>query len=126
VHFLGYWQDMGALMRALDVAAMSSDFEGTPLFAIESITHGVPIVSTRVGGIHEVLEDGRSVTLVPPREPAALARAIEVLLRDPERRAAQAAAASEVAPRFSIDAIAEEFGALYEGLFHDKNVRSRR
>jgi starch synthase len=79
-----------------------------------------------VGGIHEVLEDGRSVSLVPPRDPRALAAAIEALLRDPQRRAAQAAAASEVAPQFGIDAIAEEFGALYEGLFQDKNVRSSR
>jgi glycosyltransferase involved in cell wall biosynthesis len=125
VHFLGYWQDMGALMRALDVAAMSSDFEGTPLFAIECMAHRVPLVSTRVGGLHEVLEEGRSVTLVPPRDPAALAEAIEALLRDPERRRAQAAAAAEVAPRFEIESIAGEFGDLYERLIQDKNVRSR-
>jgi len=126
VHFLGYWQDLGALLRAVDVAAMSSDFEGTPLFAIECITHGTPLVSTKVGGIHEVLEEGRSVTLVPPRDPAALAGAIEALLRDPARRAAQAAEAAKVAPRFGIEAIANEFGGLYERLVHDKNVRSSR
>jgi len=126
VHFLGYWQDMGVLLRAVDVAAMSSDFEGTPLFAIECITHGAPLVSTRVGGIHEVLEDGRSVTLVPPRDPQALAEAIEALLLDSPRRAAQAAAAAAVAPRFGIEHVAGEFGALYETLTQAKRARSAR
>ncbi len=126
VHFLGYWQDMGTLMRATDVAAMSSDFEGTPLFAIECMTHGVPLVSTRVGGIHEVLEDGRSVLLVPPRDPTALAEALEVLLRDPERRSAQAAAAAEVAPRFGIAAVAHEFGELYDAMLTTARARSAR
>ena len=126
VHFLGYWQDMGVLMRAIDVAAMSSDFEGTPLFAIECMAHGAPLVSTRVGGIHEVLEDGHSVLLVPPRDPGALADALETLLRDPARRAAQAAAAAEVAPRFGIQSVAAEFGELYDRLIQDKHVRSSR
>jgi glycosyltransferase involved in cell wall biosynthesis len=123
VHFLGYWQDLGVLLGAVDVAAMSSDFEGTPLFAIECMAHGTPLVSTAVGGIHEVLEDGHSVLLVPPRDATALAGALETLLRDPGRRAAQAAAAAQKAPRYEIATITREFVELYEGLAADKLAR---
>ncbi|MEA2295731.1 MAG: hypothetical protein QOE86_3370 [Solirubrobacteraceae bacterium] len=116
VHFLGYRQDMTGFLRAIDVAAMSSDFEGTPLLLFECMAHGTPLVATDVGGIRDVLEDGRSVSLVPRRDPVALAGAIEALLRDAARRDQMARAAAEQLPRYEIDQVAEEFAALYERL----------
>jgi glycosyltransferase involved in cell wall biosynthesis len=116
VHFLGMRQDVPEILRSLDVAVMSSDFEGTPLFALECMAAGTPLVATRVGGLPDLIDDGHTGTLVPPRDPAALSAAIDELISDPERREAVAAAARERAKEFSIDRIAERFASLYESL----------
>jgi len=119
VHMLGWTEDVGGLLRAIDVAAISSDFEGTPLFALECMAHGVPLVSTDVGGIADVLEDGSSVLLVPRRDPGALAEALEALLADPERRRALATAGAERLRPLAIDRVAADFAGLYERLLTD-------
>jgi glycosyltransferase involved in cell wall biosynthesis len=116
VHFLGWWEDVGGVLKTIDVAAMSSDYEGSPLFALECMAHGAPLVSTDVGNVATLLGDGDGVSIVPPRDPSALAGAIERLLTDPERRKAQAAAAAERLPRYHIENVAKEFGELYERL----------
>jgi glycosyltransferase involved in cell wall biosynthesis len=116
VHFLGMRQDVPEILRSLDVAVMSSDFEGTPLFALECMAAGTPLVATRVGGLPDLVDDGVTGTLVPPRDPAALGAAIDELISEPDRRETIAAAARERAEDFSIDRIAERFGSLYESL----------
>jgi glycosyltransferase involved in cell wall biosynthesis len=82
VELLGFRTDVLELLRAVDVAVMSSHSEGGPLAIIEYMAVGTPIVATRVGGIPELVEDGVHGLLVPPREPEALAAAIEQLLDD--------------------------------------------
>lgn len=116
VHFLGWWQDVGGLLESAHVAAMSSDYEGSPLFALECMAHRTPLVSTDVGNVGNVLGDGHGVVIVPRRDPSALAAALGSLLRDPARRAAQAAAAAERLSRYEIANVAVEFGELYERL----------
>ncbi|HTE60109.1 MAG TPA: glycosyltransferase [Solirubrobacteraceae bacterium] len=123
VRFPGWWDDVSGLLRTADVAAMSSDYEGSPLFGLECMAHGIPLVSTDVGNIGTVLGEG--VTLVPPRDAAALAAALEGLLRDPARRAAQAAAAATRLSRYHIDNVALEFGALYERIVAENRQRRR-
>jgi len=108
---------VGGVLDAIDVATITSDREGAPLFAIECMAHRTPLVSTDVGNIGEVLDDGTGVTLVPRRDPVRLAAALEGLLRDPRQRAAQAAAAAERFQRYEIDNVAREFGALYDELY---------
>jgi glycosyltransferase involved in cell wall biosynthesis len=115
-HFLGLRDDVDAILAGVDVAAMSSNFEGTPLFAFECMAAGTPIVATAVGGLPDMLEDGRSAVLVPRRDPAALAAGIDGLLADPARRETLAAAASERLRPYRIDVVAERFGALYDEL----------
>jgi glycosyltransferase involved in cell wall biosynthesis len=116
VRFLGWWQDVGQLLETADVAAMSSDYEGAPLFALECMAHGAPLVSTDVGNVADLLGPGDGVLVVPPRDPAALARGLAELLRDPERRARQAEAAATRLPPYEIDSVVREFAALYERL----------
>jgi len=116
VHLIGHWEDVGGLLDAVDVAVISSDREGAPLFAIESMVHRTPLVSTDVGNVGDVLQDGREIRLVPRRDPTALATEIQGLLCDPARAKAQAAAAAVRADRYAIDRIAGEFAALYEQL----------
>jgi glycosyltransferase involved in cell wall biosynthesis len=124
VRFLGVRADIDAILRAADVAAMSSDFEGTPLVAYECIANRTPLVATAVGGLLDIVEDGRTGLLVPPRDPPALARALTSLLTDPPRRERIAAAAAEQWDRFTIEAVAGRFGALYETLAGEAGIPS--
>ena len=116
VHFLGHRDDVDAILRSLDVAALSSDFEGSPIFVLECMANGTPIVATEVGGIPQLVLDGETGVLVPPRDPEALADAVERLLADPERRAMLAAAATSKLADFTIDVVARRFADLYETL----------
>jgi glycosyltransferase involved in cell wall biosynthesis len=113
-HFLGVRDDVDALLAACDVAVISSHREGTPLFALECMAARTPLVATAVGGLPGLLGDG--AVFVPPRDPGALAAAIDRLLADPaERSALASAAAARLAP-YEVGAVAERFGALYEDL----------
>ena len=116
VHFLGERRDVTPILQTVDVGALSSDWEGMPLFVLECMTTGTPVVATNVGGLPELVEDDRTGLLVPPRDPAALARAIIALLADPERGQRLAGAAAERMHSYTIDAVAERFAALYEQL----------
>ena len=74
VHFLGLRDDVDSVLRAADVAALSSDYEGAPLFVYECLANGTPLVSTDVGGIPDAIVDGETGILVPKGDAAALAR----------------------------------------------------
>jgi type III pantothenate kinase len=76
---------------------------------------GVPLVGTTVGGIPEIVIDGVTGTLVPPRDPAALAFALERLLRNADARRAMGARARErVIREFSWHAVARRSATVYE------------
>jgi glycosyltransferase involved in cell wall biosynthesis len=123
VHFLGQRNDVDAIIRSLDVAVLSSDFEGKPLFVLECMANRTPIVATAVGGLPELIRDGETGILVPPRNPEALAGAVGLLLVDPKRRASLAAAAAEELSGFTIEAVALRFAELYETLADEAGVR---
>ena len=82
----GWRRDLPAIYRDLALLVVSSDNEGTPFSIIEAMAAGVPVVATRVGGIPDVVLDGETGVLVPPRDVEALAGAVAALLRDSERR----------------------------------------
>jgi len=104
-------------LRACDVAVLSSRIETTSLFALEAMASGKPLIGTRVGGIPELIEDGRTGILVEPGRPDELAEAICDLLASPERRLAMGAAGRErVVAGFTWRAIAERTAGLYESL----------
>jgi glycosyltransferase involved in cell wall biosynthesis len=116
VHFLGMREDIGVVLDGLDVAAMSSDFEGSPLFAFECMAHRRPLVSTAVGGITDVFEDGRTALLVPPGDSEALAKALNMLLRDRSLGERIAAAAHDELRNYTLERIVDRYAELYERL----------
>lgn len=116
IHFLGMREDIGGFLESLDVVAMSSDYEGAPLFLVECLAHGAPIVSTAVGGIPDMIEHGRTGLLVAPRDPGAMAAAIGELLDDAALRAQFSAAGSARAADFSLERVAARFAELYREL----------
>jgi glycosyltransferase involved in cell wall biosynthesis len=75
--------DIGALLETFRVYAFPSFHEGLPYSILEAMRAGCTIVSTSVGGIPEVMRDGKEGLLVPPKDPAALAGALDRLLSDP-------------------------------------------
>lgn len=87
VRFTGFVDDMGPIYSSLDVLVISSITEGLPLVVLEAMKHGIPVVSTRVGGIPEVIDDGVDGILVEPREADALFRAIESVILDDKKYA---------------------------------------
>ena len=118
VRLLGIRRDVPALLDALDVAVLSSDFEGSPLSVMEYMAAGKPVVSTRVGGLPELIEDGAHGVLVEPRSPEALAEAVGRLLRDPGEARRMGAAGREKQQReFSLDAMVRRVEQLYEELW---------
>jgi len=100
---------------ALDVFCLSSDSEGIPLTLLEAMAAGVPVVSTEVGGIPEVIEDGVNGCLVPPGAPESLAKRVDEILGDPARGAELAAKAREtVRTRFTAERMIRETEKIYE------------
>lgn len=89
---VGHVPDARALLSAADIFTLPSRHEGMPLAALEAMDARLPVVGTRVIGTAEVVDDGRTGLLVPPRRPGPLGEALAALLRDPERRARMAAA----------------------------------
>ena len=120
VHWLGMRNDGPVVLAGLDVAVMSSNFEGTPLFAFECMAARTPMVVTDVGGQRDIFENGRSAMIVPPRDPAAMADALEALLRDPERRRAVTEAAHERLAEFTVERAVERVEELYWRLLESK------
>lgn len=116
VRFLGYRNNAIDYVAAADVFCLSSIWEGVPLSAMEAILAGVPVVSTDVGGMPEIVTDRVSGRLVPANDPASLAGALRDVLTDPGRARAYAAAAMDhVAHRFSIDQMIAHLSTAYRG-----------
>ena len=114
VTLLGLRRDVPDLLAALDVAVVSSDFEGTPLAVLEYMDAGLPVVSTRVGGLPDLIGHGRHGLLVEPGDPGALAAAVGALLRNPERaRELGAAGRERRRSEFSIDRTVRTLEDLY-------------
>lgn len=85
VRLLGRRTDIADILPTLDLAVCCSDYEGSPLSIIEYMDAGRAVVSTAVGGVPDLIEDGVHGLLVEPRDPDAFAAAVAGLLRDPER-----------------------------------------
>ncbi len=84
--FTGFQPEVGRFLSALDVFVLPSDCEPFGLILIEAMARGAAVVATAAGGVPEIVRHGESGLLVPPRDPEALAAAVEELLADPERR----------------------------------------
>lgn len=117
VAFPGHRDDVHDVLRAMDIFVISSDHEGLPMVLLEAMALGVPVVSRAVGGIPEVIEDGKSGLLVGTAQPEALAVRCAALLADPgEREHIKALAKARVAAEFSAQRAADAVSRLYATL----------
>jgi glycosyltransferase involved in cell wall biosynthesis len=116
VRFVGTATPLVELLPLADLFVLPSETESFGLAALEALACGVPVVATAVGGIPEVVRDGETGLLVPPEDPAALARAIESLLADEPRRVTMARCAREDAlTRFSPEPAVTRYEGLLRG-----------
>lgn len=115
VHWMGFRNDVPAVMRSLDVLAFPSTMEGFGLAAVEAMAAGVPVVAARAAALPEVVEDGREGILVPPSDAKALAAALERLARDEAlRRSMGEAGEARVDRDFSEDVMVDRYEAVLE------------
>ncbi|MBI1398198.1 MAG: glycosyltransferase [Betaproteobacteria bacterium] len=102
------------LLAGTDVVLNPSRIDNAPVSIIEALASGVPVVSTNVGGIPFLVEDGRTALLVPPGEPEAMARAALAILQDAELRTRLVARGLEEVGRYSWENVREAMRATYD------------
>jgi glycosyltransferase involved in cell wall biosynthesis len=122
-HLLGERSDVSELMSAMDVFCLSSAWgEGFPNVIGEAMATGLPCVATDVGDSAIIVGD--TGKLVPPRDEDALAAGIESLLKisPEERRTLGASARARIEANYTLEAIMEQYAALYEKLITEKGV----
>jgi len=83
VFFLGYREDILAVIAESDIVACSSFYEALPRCLLEALSVGRPVVATDCGGIPEIIRDEETGLLVPPGDPESLANSILRLMNDP-------------------------------------------
>jgi glycosyltransferase involved in cell wall biosynthesis len=117
VVWAGIRHDMPDVYFASDVLAVTSDNEGTAVGAIEAHAVGLPVVSTRVGGMTAVVADGETGLLVEPQDEGGFAAALKkVLLDDQLRRRLGQRGAAHARSEFSLDRLIEDIDGLYRRL----------
>lgn len=117
VRFLGPVTEIPTFLGGIDIAVLCSRAEGLPNSILEYMAAGRAIVSTNVGGVPQLINNGREGLLVPPGDPEALANAIAALARDPHlAQRLGMAARRHVRAGFSMEARARKFEAFYQDL----------
>jgi len=117
VQMLGQRDDVPALLVAADALVLPSNWEGLPFSILEAMAAGLPVVASIVGGVPELVRDGVTGALVPPRDVPALARALAQLDADGARARAQGRAGFELAhARFSLGRMVDRYDAVIGGL----------
>lgn len=117
VQITGWLRDLLPLYSDLDVMALSSVNEGTPVTLIEALAAGCPVASTAVGGVPDLLENGKLGSLAPSEDAPALAAAVILALRQPPDAAPIRALMLE---RYGIDRLVSDLEILYKRLLEAK------
>jgi len=121
VQCLGLRRDLDALLDAADAFVLGSAWEGMPLALAEAMAMEKAVVATDVGGVRELV--GEAGALVPARDAAALAAAMDAVMRATEeaRRAQGSAARARIEACFSMDARADAWEAIYASVVREKS-----
>jgi glycosyltransferase involved in cell wall biosynthesis len=117
VVFTGYWRDVQKVYEGVNAVVVPSKSEGMPNVVLEAMVFGVPVLSTCVGGIPEIIEHGKNGMLVPPEDPAKLAEALLQIMTDGALAKRLASSArKELQTRFSTLERCEKIGRFYRQL----------
>lgn len=121
--FAGERRDIPDILAAADIFALTSVSEGLPISILEAMAVGLPVVATDVGGISELVADGKTGFLAPARSPREIANRLLRLLRDPDmRRTFGAAGKDRVMRSFSPEQMVLQTNNLYRQLLSAKTT----
>lgn len=123
-YFAGYRSDAGQLTREFDIFVLPSRDEGLPMALLEAMAHGVPVISTDVGGVSEIVTHEVDGLLVPSGDVATLAQSIERVIADNELRSRLGEMAKERSRAFSQDRWLRRTEQIYEELAVDSCATS--
>lgn len=124
VRFLGLRRDVPRLLAGADGFVLASAWEGLPNAVMEALAASVPVVATRVGGVPELVIEGKSGFMVPPKAPDALADAMLRLMSLPShaRRQMGQFGRSHVEARYGLERVVDQWEALYKELLERKGI----
>jgi glycosyltransferase involved in cell wall biosynthesis len=112
--FLGHCEDVAARLAAADIFVLPSRSEAFPNAVLEAMAAGLPIVASGVGGVGELLEEGRTGMLVPPDDPGSLADRLSALMAEPALCARLGTAArAHAQAHYSFDRMVKAFEGIY-------------
>jgi glycosyltransferase involved in cell wall biosynthesis len=111
------------LLRSADVVAATPWYEPFGIVPLEAMACGVPVVASAVGGMLDTVDDGVTGSLVPPRDPDALAEAIAPILSQPRlRQMLGEAGRRRVCERYTWDRVADDITVVYRRLTGDRRI----
>jgi glycosyltransferase involved in cell wall biosynthesis len=125
----GYREDIPAILSFTDLGIISSVAEGIPQFLFQMMAMGKPVIATAVGGIPEIVTSGVNGLLIPPEDPAALAKALVQLLGDPESARGLGEKGRRLVEReYTVEKMAEKVYRVYQEVYErkQKNLPEKR
>ncbi len=129
VRFLGWRPDVDEVISCFDIFVLPSLNEGMGRVLVEAMAAGLPIVASRVGGIPDLVIDGKNGLLVPPADASALEKSICTLLKDKAQRKRMGEAGKKMCRPYSAEAMVEQIDDLYTELLkkhaHNRDSRVR-
>lgn len=118
IRFLGHSSEVAKYYQTSDIFVLPSYAEGMPNSLLEAMACGLPVIASRIGGVVDVVEDGKSGILFEPGNVSELTSAMIRLLKDDElRQRLGTEARRRILENFSIDRVAEEYIKLYRELY---------
>ena len=121
--FTGFRSDIKEILASIDVLVMPSLLEGLPMVLLEGMAMAKPIVATNIDGISEVLENGKTGLLVPPKDTDTLAEAIIEILNNKTKASHLGQNARKIVEeKFSVEKMVEQIEWVYEGLLNEKGL----
>jgi glycosyltransferase involved in cell wall biosynthesis len=119
LRFLGLRKDVAQLLSVMDIFVLPSLYEGLGIAVLEAMARSLPVVATRVGGVPEIIDDGKTGILVAPADSRAIAEGIRSLLEDGEKaRTMGVSACEQVKKNFGINLMVEKIEKLYNTLLY--------
>ena len=124
VIFTGERRDVPRLYKLMDVKVISSIYEGTTLTVFEAMATGTPVVATTVDGVEEVIEDGATGMLVPPKDAASIVEVVTDLLTNPDRARLLSERAEQAVKQYDVRTSMRRIENLYETVLSENGESS--
>lgn len=115
MEFLGYRNDIQELLHSVDLYVCSSDFEASPISIWEAMGAGIPVVTTDVGDVREIIQSNAAGIVVDTKDHIQLGSAITEMIADSELRNRYATQGRKIAEQiFSVESVSQQYKSFYQ------------